>query len=65
MDNKVFNFISIIGVSDITEMKRRIGPEKVTMNLEVIIESYTVNVDGEDQIDQQNSAGGFASEFLG
>ncbi len=35
------------------------------MNLEVVIESYTVNVDGEDQIDQQNSAGGFASEFLG
>ncbi len=66
MDNKVVNFISTMGLSGITEIKRRVGPDKVTIDSEIVIKSNTKNMGGVDRIDQQNTAaGGFASEYLG
>ncbi len=55
-----------MGLSGITEIKRRVGPDKVTIDSEIVIKSYTKNMGGVDCIDQQNTAaGGFASEYLG
>ncbi len=44
MDNKVVNIIPTMGVSGITKVKRRVVPEKVTMNSELVINSYTANM---------------------
>ncbi len=41
---KVANFISTMGVSVITEIKMTVGPEKLTMNCELVIKSYTANM---------------------
>ncbi len=43
----------------------RVGPKKVTMNLELVNKNYTTNMGGVDWIDQCSAAAwGFVSEFL-